>query len=228
MRRKIPKKKDYIGKIGGLTFLLSILFLFVLGACFLISSITIFLTTGARDGQLGIFLFAMIGTQIILAGLPPGRIRIFIHEVKHALLIAATDNKISDFSVDKHGGHVAYKIDKKDFHYLPLIALAPYCYPLLSLPAFVLCLIFSDSYPIQLSLLLGVTLAFDLNTGIHDIHSEQEDFKKVAGGFLIAGSYIAGWIFFWVNACLLWVIGNNYGFVFSANMLFYSLKNIVI
>ena len=222
MRRK-NTKKDEIGKTGGLMFLLSIPFLFFLGGCLLLSWISIFLTAGTKDGQLGIFLFALIGTQVIFSSMPQGRVRIFIHELKHALFIAVVGDKIKNFSVGKDGGYVEYNVDKKDLGYTPLIALAPYYFPLLSLPALILCIVFSDMYQARLSLLLGVALAFDLNMGIGEIHSGQQDFKKVIGGFLVAGSYIAGWIFFWINVCLLWIIGDNNGFIFCAKMVFYKL-----
>jgi hypothetical protein len=216
MRNKSKKNKnqEYTKKVGGLGFIASAITTFIIGICFLIHSIFILLIIGSIDRRLELFLAALICMLVIMSKLPPGRFRVFIHELKHAVFIAFTGNKIKDFVVKKHTGNVSYEIDKSDVIYLPLIALAPYYFPLLSLPAFIICLWFNDTYSPCLPLLLGATLAFDLNTGIHDIHSEQDDFKKILGGFIIAGTYIGGSIFCWVNTCLLWIVGSNNGFIF--------------
>ncbi|MDR2338495.1 MAG: M50 family metallopeptidase [Deltaproteobacteria bacterium] len=223
-KKKKNKNQEYTKKVGGLGFIFSAMMTFVIGICFFIHSILILLIIGSLKKEIELFFVIFICILIIMSKLPTGRFRVFIHELKHAIFIVFTGNKINDFVVKKNSGNVSYKITKDDIVYLPLIALAPYYFPLLSLPVLILCLWFDNTYSLELSLLLGATLAFDLNTGIHDIHHEQDDFKKILGGFLVAGTYIGGSIFCWVNTCLLWVIGNNNGFIFCFENTLNALK----
>jgi hypothetical protein len=153
--------------------------------------------------------------------------RVFIHELKHFIVVILTGNRVKDFHVDTHTGHVAFAMYTDKVHFAPFIAMAPYFWPLLSLPMLIACLIFEDYNKAMLSIALGATLSFDLVTAYQDIHPHQTDFKQVFGGFLVCGVYLAGFHFMWTMFCLLWVLAGRSGFVY-AFYVFYELGQVAV
>ncbi len=222
------KTKQKMKKVGGIRFFISALLLFALGACFLLHSALICSIIGTKHIHISNFFIAFLGTLFIMHLIPSGSFRIFIHEIKHSIFILLTGNKIKNIEVGRKSGNVSYQYKKSSTAYLSLIALAPYYFPLLSLPVLIAGLIFDNNHSNLLHLLLGITLAFDLNTCFHDIHKEQEDFRQILGGFLMAALYIGGALFCWVSLCLLWIIAHNNGIIFCFQNTLLTIKNHII
>ena len=143
------------------------------------------------------------------------RFRTFIHELKHAIAVIYSGSKLKNFRVGHGEGEVQYEIPEDSSHYIPMIGLAPYCMPLLSVPVVAAAMIFEGRYSEWLPLAVGLALGADLALSWGEIHSRQSDFRSVAGGFFASALYISGVLFFWVNACFLWVIGGRNAFVYA-------------
>ena len=150
--------------------------------------------------------------------------RTFIHELKHFVVVVMTGNKVKDFHVDTHTGHVKFEMYKDKVHFAPIISLAPYFLPLFSFPVFIACLISEDYYRLPLIAALGVSLGIDLQFGYKEIHPHQTDLTRIRGGYFSSGIYLVGVHFLWITCCLLWVIDGRQGF-FHAGELVWELVN---
>jgi hypothetical protein len=167
--------------------------------------------------------FGLIAAVLIVASSKIHKFRTIIHEVKHAVMIMLTGNKLKSIVAEKHEGHVEYQMYKERLHFAPLIKLAPYFFPLFSLPMFGIAMIFDSFYAVFCSLLLGASLGADAAFGIEEIHPFQTDFKKLLGGFFISKIYLVGFYLFWSLSLTLWVRsgpdGIYKGIAFVGNLL---------
>ncbi len=149
--------------------------------------------------------FGIIASVLIVASSKIHKLRTIIHEVKHAIMILMTGNKLQSIVAEKHEGYVEYKMYQDKMHFAPLIKLAPYFFPLFSLPMFCIAMIFDSVNAVFCSLLLGISLGADAAFGIEEIHPFQTDFKKLLGGFFISKLYLVGFYLFWSLTLTLWV-----------------------
>ncbi len=159
-----------------------------------------------------IFGLSIVGTSAI------PKFRTLLHESKHALVVLVTGNKLKDIHVETHTGHVTYDLYQEKVHFLPLIVLAPYFLPLLSLPSLIVALILDPAHHEILSGILGFTLAADLTTSISELHPNQSDLRLVPGGLIISLLYIAGFHLMWCAVCVLWVLGGIGAFAILGNL----------
>ena len=135
-----------------------------------------------------------------------------------AIVVMMTGNVVKGFSVQHSEGNVEYQMYKDRLQYGPFITLAPYCFPLFAIPAFVVAVIF-DSDPVVSIVacgVLGVSLAIDFETAFHDLHPNQTDFQQIIGGFFASGLYIASVLFFTGNVCALLALAGRQGFLAAA------------
>lgn len=149
--------------------------------------------------------FGIVSSVLIVASTKMRKFRTIIHEIKHAVMILLTGNKLKSIVAEKHEGYVEYKMYQDKMHFAPLIKLAPYFFPLFSLPMFFIALIFDSTNVVLCSLLIGFTLGADTAFGIEEIHPFQTDFKKLLGGFFISKVYLVGFYFMWWLSLTLWV-----------------------
>ncbi len=133
------------------------------------------------------------------------KFRTIIHEVKHAVVVMLTGNKLNKIVAGHGEGYVEYQMYKSQVHFAPLIALAPYFFPLLSLPGFVCIALYDTSYPVQGAMVLGFLLASDICFGIGEIHPHQTDFKTIVGGAFFGKIYLVGFYILWPCLMTLWV-----------------------
>jgi hypothetical protein len=157
------------------------------------------------DESIMAYGFGIIASVLIVASSKIYKLRTIIHEVKHAVMILLTGNKLKSIVAEKHTGHVEYKMYKNRVHFAPLIKLAPYFFPLFSLPMLAIAILFDSYYAVFCSLLLGASLGADTAFGIEEIHPFQTDFKKLLGGFFISKLYLVGFYMFWSLSLTLWV-----------------------
>lgn len=215
-RREKKPRIDIRKKTWSFSFAVSIPLSFILGLLFLLSAIFLVPYFQLERAVWAISAASFLGSFAITANLPQGRFRVFIHELKHAVAVILSGNKVTDFHFDKHQGHVSYQFINDRTRFGPMIMLAPYFFPLFSLPAFIACLfIYDENQVILMRSLLSAALAFDLTTGYQELHPCQSDLKRVLGGFLAAGTYIAGMSFMWSATCLLLVIAGREGLIFA-------------
>jgi len=213
--RKKNRQKSQDTKVGGIGFLLAIPSIFILGLYGLVIVISLFNLHGFNTFVWARFGSGVIVTVIFTSVIKMPHFRTFIHEIKHGAVVLLTGNSVRNIRVKKHTGQIDYAMRYDKLHFGPIIGLAPYFFPLLSLPVFIVALFYQDSYLTYLLITLGATLAFDTATGIYEIHPHQTDIKRTFGGFPIAGSFIAGCHLTWINACLIWAIGGREGYLLA-------------
>ena len=208
------KQKKKNKKSASLAFYLAIPVSFVVAILSVLVFLSLFLRYPFDRTLWSLFVAGLLASVSIVASTSMPRFETFIHELKHAILVICTGNRLTDFHVDKGTGHVQYQMYTDRVHFVPFIVLAPYCLPLFSLPVLILGLALGNDYHRELALALGVALGGDIALGIQELHPGQSDLKAVFGGFLLAAAYIGGILFCWTSFCFLWVLAGKKGFLF--------------
>lgn len=214
-RKTKDEKKRRGGKALSIAFWTTIPCTFALGALCLITFLILFDKLLFQPQLWSLFAFGVIGAIAVFGGSSFRRGRIFIHEMKHALVVIFAGAKLKDFQVGATEGEVSYEIPEDQLHYMPIIGLAPYCFPLFSFPVLVGSAILEPNASELSTLLLGLAFGADLALAWSEIDPRQTDFREVAGGFLASALYIAGILFCWANVCLLWVLGGRAAFYYA-------------
>lgn len=197
--------------------------------CFPIVLLLLISPTRAHFGKeclIAFFASAFSATIIITSSKIP-KFRTIIHEIKHAVVVILTGNKLNKIVAESGEGFVEYQMYNSTVHFAPLIALAPYFFPLLSLPCLICVALYDTSYPVQGSLALGFALACDICLGLGEIHPHQSDFKQVVGGAIFSKLYLVGFYILWPSLITLWVksgiTGIQHGILFITEHIVKSL-----
>ncbi|HMP48579.1 MAG TPA: hypothetical protein PKA63_07935 [Oligoflexia bacterium] len=151
------------------------------------------------------YCFGLFSAGLLVSTSKIRKLRTIIHEIKHAIMVLLTGNKVKSIKADKYEGHVEYKLYQNRAHLAPLIKLAPYFFPLFSLPMLGMAVFFDSYVAVICSLGLGAALAADICFGIEEIHPFQTDFKKLLGGIFISKAYLVGFYLLWPSVITLWV-----------------------
>jgi len=228
----MPQKKEKIDKrkIGSFSFLLAIPTMYVIAFLSLLSLFVIFKSIGFQTEVWGSFLIGAIGTSSLIAGASMQTFRTLIHELKHAILVLLSGNKLTGMDVQEGTGSVDFSLyeDLDQFH--PFIALAPYFLPLFSFPVLIVAMFLETNYRIPLSLVLGCALSADVMLGYQEWHPHQTDLKRMFGGFFSSGLFINGFLLMWISLCALWLACgiNGFGYLFytTLNLVNFFLDNI--
>ena len=208
-------KKAKVETSFSLAFWLAIPSYFFLGAVCFIAFLVLFDRYLFAREIWAAFTFGLVASVAILEGTSSSWLRTFVHELKHGIAVIVYGGSLKEFRVSSAKGHVEYEIAKDRIHHVPVIGLAPYCLPLFSLPVLFACLVFEADYRLMLTLVLGAALGGDIALSYGELDPRQTDLKAVAGGFFLSALYIAGVLFFWLSACLLWVCAGRMGFVYA-------------
>ncbi len=200
------KKKRKIKKRFSFAFLLSIISNYILATVFLLTVISYQAQYNIDIQEWYIFGIGVLGAVGLIVSSKISKFRVFIHELKHSILIGLTGNILKDFEVKEKTGHVKYQMYQNKLHFAPLISLAPYFFPLFSLPIFIAAIFLRENYIIQSIILLGFSLGADMTFSVSEIHSHQTDFQVIYGGFLVSALYLVGFYIMWSLACMMLAI----------------------
>jgi hypothetical protein len=182
--KKKKHELDFKRRLGSLAFYFAIPTAFVL-TILITSQLVAFLRVHSIDpGRPILFSHAALAGILLSATLLSQRMKTLIHELKHAALVILTGNILKEISVRSNGGHVTYQTYKSRLHLEPFVAMAPYFFPLFSLPVFIAALFLERLYPTALLYSLGFFYGIDLATGYMEISSHQSDLRRIYGGFL--------------------------------------------
>ncbi|MCC6952836.1 MAG: M50 family metallopeptidase, partial [Deltaproteobacteria bacterium] len=162
-----------------------------------------------------LFLMGFILGALAFLGLGLHRLKTFIHEAKHAVVVLLTGNNLKNFEVGKHEGLVEYEVFKDRLHLEPFVILAPYFLPVLSFPVLIAAILTEPRYTPPFVFLMGVTLSIDLVTAHLEIHGHQSDLRRIWGGFIATRAFILGFKLMWASVCLLWVIAGRESYLFA-------------
>lgn len=133
------------------------------------------------------------------------KVRTIIHEMKHAMVVILTGNKLGKIVANRDDGYVEYQLYKDKLHFAPIISLAPYFFPLFSLPSFIVSILMEYTSVVSSSLILGIALALDVGFGVGEIDPRQSDFKSMLGGYWLSKFYLIGFYLFWLALIFLWI-----------------------
>lgn len=212
--RRKKKEPDFTSKSGSFAFYFSIPTTYCLTAFLLFEAVLLLQVRGEQKGSSFLFFHAFIAGAILTSSLRAPRLRTLIHELKHAALVILTGNKLQGISIGAGEGHIEYGVYEDSSHLTPFIKLAPYFFPLFSLPIFILGLLLEGDMRTALLYALGFFYGVDLSTGYGEIHSLQTDLKRVYGGFFITRLFIFGAHLLWFSLIFLWVLGGRAAYIF--------------
>ena len=223
-KNRIKRAKEKHKRPFSIAFIIAIPGNFILASIALISFVSLMQNYILDEEIWAIFLTSFIGAVAIVGSSKIQTFRTFIHELKHAVVVIFTGNNLKNFVVEKETGHVEFEMYKDKLRFAPIIALAPYFFPLFSLPALIVCLVMENNSDLLLAALLGITLAVDISMAYTDLHPHQSDLKKVTGGFFASLLYLASAHFLWIMICLLWVVGGRNAFVYTGYVIMQFAK----
>ncbi|MCB0358806.1 MAG: hypothetical protein KDD44_04200 [Bdellovibrionales bacterium] len=228
------KKRTYVQpvidtriKTWSLAFYLSIPILAAFSGLLLISLVSLLRLGVADSDKWLLFTWGLVLSASVLGTSSITTIRTLIHELRHAAVVILTGNELRELKVYRDIGHVLYYIRHSRRRLAPYIILAPYFFPLLSLPALIAACILEHDYPILMSAILGTTLGSDLLIAIADLHPWQSDLRRIFGGTVPTMSFISLANICWVLICLLWITSGTNAFLFTAYRLLALLQALV-
>jgi len=131
-------------------------------------------------------------------------LRTILHELRHAAVIILTGNKVTRFKFNSNKeakesqtlAQVFYLFRRDSWEVLsgPFIVLAPYFFPLLTLPTVLICSFLPIQYRVGCLSALGVAYGLDLFTSIRDIANinniKDGDFSKYKGGIIFGVPFV--------------------------------------
>lgn len=210
--KKKEEKIDFNRKFGSFAFYFSIPSALILSSILLVSTLNTLKQTGFQSAIWVLLSHAFISAWALFGGKRETRTKTLIHELKHAALVIITGNKLKEIKVGRTEGHVAYNVNEDTLHLEPFVLLAPYFFPLFSLPVFLCAVFLGEGNHLPFVWALGFALGIDLTTAANEVHGHQSDLRRIFGGFLATRSFIFGANLLWASLCLLWISGASKGF----------------
>jgi len=214
-------------KLGSFAFFLSIPLTFALGFSFSETTYQVISQIGFEPQTLTLVLYAFVTSAVIFSLRWLQALRTLIHELKHAILVLVSGNKLTDIKVRARKGHVSYMMYADKTRFAPFILLAPYFFSMFSLPTFIAALFIGDIYPLPLSIALGLTVGIDLTCNYKEYHPQQSDLQRIAGGRIGVLMFILGTNFCWAAASTLWIVAGNAGFILTSQQILNFTTNLV-
>ena len=223
-KRKSPLQAKKPKKVGSLAFYLAVPTCLISGLVLLAAFIVLLPSYEFNKDIWTLFTCGFIGMSCLLLLRAPQRLLTFIHELKHAVVIILTGNRLTAFKVMKDSGYVNYRMYQDRLHFVPFIILAPYFFPLFSAPVLVVGIIFELQIRPEITGILGMALALDLLTNYWEFHPYQRDLREVFGGLLPIITFLIGISMTWVGLVLIWVHLGRQGYFYLGMMLLHALK----
>ena len=158
------------------------------------------------------------------------RLQTLVHELKHAAVIVLTGNILTGISVHRsreaasasgspnQRGEARHRLFRSKRMHRPVIALAPYYFPLFSLPVLIVGYFVARTNPWFLWS-LGCTLALDLGYALAEFLKPQMDFKRIVGGRFLSSFFLVGFHLAWLTFCVLTVISEQHGYLVCKEIL---------
>ncbi len=130
----------------------------------------------------------------------------FIHELKHSVVSNLVGNKAKEMRIRRNSGHFQYEYTKDTARYNAFISLAPYCFPLFTVPLLGIAAWLIPDRTLAV-LAVGVALGADLQCGWRDVGPYQTDFSDLRGGYFIGLVYVTAASITLVTFVLAWAAG---------------------
>lgn len=211
--RKKKTKIDLKKKFGSFAFFFSIPVTLVLAAIGIRTLMRLVELYPFDRLRWSVFAMGVCLAVIVFSGSGWQRLKTFLHELKHAVIVVLTGNKLTGFSFGKREGSVEYQVYKSNMHFEPFVLLAPYFYPLISLPVLLVAIIAEPDFPLQFYFILGCALGIDGITAFEEYHPRQTDLQRIFGGVLVTFPFIVLLNLLWWCCCCLWLVAGTRGYV---------------
>ncbi len=219
MGEYVQPQVDTSIKSGSFAFFLAIPCTFGLGSAAVTAFLPDLLKQNFNHERLILAAYAFIVAIVIFSSRRLTTLRTFLHELKHAIVVLLSGNRVRDLKVHSRQGHVSYLMYSDRTRFAPFIMLAPYFFPLLSFPVLGFALV-SDNDPQHLvACVLAGLLAADLTCAYKDYHPAQSDLQRISGGWIPVLVFILSVNFMWSSFCVLWLLLGRSGFIFAGQIL---------
>jgi hypothetical protein len=200
---QLPAQKTPAKKIGGLPYFLGQLCVPVV-ALFQCYVLCAYLFSNVRmDLLLCIGLAVVIGYRAT-PYLIFGPFAVFLHELKHAVVSSLAGNRAKGMRIFSRSGRFEYEYTSKSAHMNAYISLAPYCFPLFGLFAFLVSAFLFEKFIYLRAFLVSLAFASDLRLARQDIGPHQSDFTNLLGGYRLGLVYVCFANLFFATTLLLW------------------------
>ena len=209
MSAKARETEKEHGPVGGVAFFVSLLVLYLLTLCnltILPSLISLESFYRWRIFVIGVAIGAALAHYVLR-----GRLVVFLHELKHAVLANLAGNRAKGMKIDRESGHFEYSYTKDTAHMNALISLAPYFLPVLFVPLLGIGYALAWKQPLIVLACAGLGYGVDAALNVKEVSPHQSDLANIRGGYPVAMAYIVGMnaaIFSFVAA---WVSGGGAG-----------------
>lgn len=189
IRRKVKKRDKKQKSIGGVPFFIT------LGCALFLGVFNFFHLPALWDGPAFRnwckFLSGMVLGGLIAKVMIQGHISVFCHELKHMLVSKIwANNKNKGFKIRRKSGHYKYAYSRETEKFNALISLAPYFFPLFTVPAALIAWPISYHSPHWITFILGVGYGIDCLLNVRDISPIQTDLTEITGGYNTAIAFV--------------------------------------
>lgn len=148
-----------------------------------------------------------------------GRLNIFVHEFKHAVISGLAGNKATGLHIQRDSGLFTYQYSNANARYNALIALAPYSLPLFTVPAAILGWLFFSENHHEFAVAIGIGFGCDLYMNFREVHPRQTDITGITGGYKVGLLFIAAMNIVLLSYYLAWMFQGVFGLrVLMANL----------
>jgi hypothetical protein len=217
--RKKKKEPDTKRRFGSLAFYFSIPTATVLTLLVTLQIVYFFQHHSVDVSRIVIFCHSFLAGVLVASTLLSERIKTLMHELKHAAVVVLTGNRVKEISVGSGSGHVHYEAYKNRGHLEPFVAMAPYFFPLMSLPILISSFFIDPFYPTAALYCLGVFYGIDLTTGFLEITSYQSDLKRIYGGYIATRAFILSVTLLYLSIVLFWALSGRQGILVALELL---------
>jgi len=153
-----------------------------------------------------------------------GHLSVFFHELKHSIVSNLAGNRSKGMKIKRDTGLFSYEYTRQSAKYNALIALAPYFFPLFSIPALLVGLVFFIENHQHLVLVLAIGFGCDLFMNIRDISPVQTDITNITGGYYVGVLFIVAFNLVLLTYFMAW----SFQEVFGLKVLFAYLWEMIV
>lgn len=204
--KKLPKQ----GKIGGVPFFVSLIFMTLLSMLLAVAALS--QIVHAQPERVSAAIPGMIFGASVASLIIRGKLSVFLHELKHSILANLVGNRAKEMKVRATYGYFLYEYTRATAKHHAFISLAPYIIPLFSIAGALLCAtVIRDQLPCVV--VWSICYGIDLVLNLRDISPYQSDFNDLRGGFTTGLLYVIATNIVIGSLALAWICAGSAGVV---------------
>ena len=198
-------------------FVLSAISFLLIASVFSIGTILAVINFPLQNFPFVQMMAGMLG--FLTASVLSGKFVVFVHELKHKLLIGVVGAKTKSLDIhDNESGSIEFEYTTAVKNFIPFIALAPYFLPILTLLTTPFWTIFWGTTTELKRTIFAYVAMFDICFNMRELHPNQSDLEIVPGGKTIALIFIYSFNLTFFNVLFLMILD-------GPSLILQSLKN---